>query len=91
MNVTIHRDTYPQLLIENNTKCEIVVGEHKREKEDCAENEIGSFNWLCTVKPDSIRHYTMPSVTKFFPDISRSFIMPKLTVAANIKGISLIF
>lgn len=84
-NITIHRDTYPQLIVNNKTIHAIILAEHISDRNgiDRAEKELGAFNWNCLVKARSNRNYTMPSVTSFFPDISRSFVVPKLTIAGS--------
>lgn len=82
--LSIHHDIHPQLCINNKCGTKILCAQYSLEdKEICEESK--HFKWICSIDNESSTYYTMPIISKKFPDLQQSYRDFSLVIASDFE------
>ena len=87
--VSIHHDIHPQLFIRNKSGIKLYCAQFTDDNSHVV-SDCDQLKWTCKIDNDCSSYYTMPVVSKKFPEISQNIVGDKLVFASDPEGIDMI-
>lgn len=84
--LALYEDMYPQLLIKNFSGTKLYCGQYSEDTNEMVTYDSPHFHWTCNIENNSTMHYTMPSLSEKFPDVSANSQPSHLCFAGEPRG-----
>ncbi|XP_047490310.1 vacuolar protein sorting-associated protein 13B-like isoform X4 [Penaeus chinensis] len=77
--MVVQEDPSPQMIIHNNTKALLILGQSSTKEDGIMEEELDMFAAMPSVPPNKAVHYTFPYISQRFPNVvSNNAAYPRL-------------
>lgn len=83
----VHRDAHPQMMIHNKCSFKLLCAQGPAGNDSSVVSETTHIDWLCEVHPNKSSFYSLPYISKQFPNIGKPVEMPQLVFAYYNEGI----
>ncbi|XP_047111784.1 vacuolar protein sorting-associated protein 13B [Schistocerca piceifrons] len=83
----VHCDPHPQMIIHNKCSFKLLCAQGTVGNDGSVVFEASHIDWLCEVHPNKSSFYSLPYISKQFPNIVKPTVMPQLVFACYNEGL----